>query len=80
MVTRQIKHKQEDGSEVTLDIGALAANVETDESHQFVTQEEKEQRKDRKSIVHTLYAQSFMKNGEKMWKPFWKQMATEIAL
>lgn len=27
MVTRQIKHKQEDGSEVTLDIGALAANV-----------------------------------------------------
>ena len=54
MVTRQIKHKQDDGSEVTLDIGALAANVETDESHQFVTQEEKNKVKDIEKIKEDI--------------------------
>lgn len=43
MVTKQIKHKQEDGKEVILDIGAKAVNVETDNDHQFVTTAEKEE-------------------------------------
>lgn len=62
MVTRQIKHKQKDGSEVTLDIGALAANVETDESHQFVTQQEKEAIKSPSTSNITDWNQA-VKNG-----------------
>ena len=62
MVTRQIKHKQEDGSEVTLDIGALAANVKTDESHQFVTQQEKEAIKSPSTSNITDWNQA-VKNG-----------------
>ena len=42
MVTKQIKQKQADGTEITLDIGAKAENVETDSEHQFVTAAEKE--------------------------------------
>lgn len=41
MVTKQISQKQEDGSVITLDIGAEAVNIETDSEHQFVTAAEK---------------------------------------
>lgn len=41
MVTKQIKQKQADGTEITLDIGAKAENVETDSERQFVTAAEK---------------------------------------
>ena len=46
----------------------------------MIMEQTEQQRKDRTSTEHTLYAQSFMKNGEKMWKPFWKQMATATVL
>lgn len=41
MVTKQIKQKRADGTEITLDIGAKAENVETDSERQFVTAAEK---------------------------------------
>lgn len=41
MVTKQIKQKQADGTEIILDIGAKAKNVETDSERQFVTAAEK---------------------------------------
>ena len=40
MVTKQIKKKLEDGTVVTVDIGALAEHVETDVYRRFVTAEE----------------------------------------
>lgn len=42
MVTRQLKQKLEDGSEITVDIGAMAENIVTDRERQFVTGLEKE--------------------------------------
>ncbi|MDO4313787.1 MAG: hypothetical protein Q4C52_11960 [Eubacteriales bacterium] len=42
MVTKQIKQKLEDGTEIVVDIGAMAENVETDPNHRFVTDKEKE--------------------------------------
>lgn len=41
MVTKQIKHKTEDGKEVVLDLGALAKNVTEDEERRFVSDTEK---------------------------------------
>lgn len=41
MVTKQIKQKQADGTVLTLDIGVDAANVTTDDEHQFVSGDEK---------------------------------------
>lgn len=41
MVTRQITQKQEDGTEVVVDIGAKAENVETDATRRFVSDTEK---------------------------------------
>lgn len=40
MVTKQIKQKLEDGTVLTVDIGALAEYVETDTYRQFVTEDE----------------------------------------
>lgn len=42
MVTRQIKQKLEDGTEIVVDIGAKAEHVETDSEHRFVSDAEKE--------------------------------------
>lgn len=41
MVTRQMKQKLEDGTEITVDIGAKAENVVTDSEHRFVSDAEK---------------------------------------
>lgn len=41
MITRKVRHKNEDGTVVEADIGALAKNVEEDEQHRFVSDEEK---------------------------------------
>lgn len=54
MVTKQIKHKQDDGQEVVLDIGAKAENVETDEERQFVTAAEKAALQSASEGVQTL--------------------------
>lgn len=41
MITRKVRHKNEDGTVVDADIGALAKNVEEDEQHRFTSDEEK---------------------------------------
>ena len=40
-VIKRMKHKKKDGSIIEADIGALAKNVEQDENHRFVTDNEK---------------------------------------
>ena len=40
-VIKRMKHKKKDGSIIEADIGALAKNVEQDEDHRFVTDNEK---------------------------------------